>query len=352
MTVIRVKGIKKFKDRHGKLRVYHRKTGQPIKAEFGSGAFFEELARLDKLVEMTGDPRPGSLGNVINTYRANSRFTELASRTRDDYQKVFDYLQPIQGTPLVAFNTPLVVLIRDKAAKAKGRRFGNYTQQVLSLLFAWANERGFINTNPAVGIRRLSRAKGAPMANRPWTDQERHAVLEAAPQHLMVPIALAMFTGLREGDVLTLTRSAYQGGAITVNTAKTGQRVYLPCITPLRDVLDNLPKSNSVTIATTSRGKPWAGSGFRTGWHRLRTRLEAEGKVEPGLTIHGLRHTVAVILAEAGLDDQTIADFLGQGTVQMARHYSKGAKLDRKMKDAARKFDAAVNDRRTKVVKP
>lgn len=56
--------------------------------------------------------------------------------------------------------------------------------------------------------------------------------------------------------------------------------------------------------------------------------------------------------AEAGLDDQTIADFLGQGTDQMARHYSKGAKLDRKMEDAARKFGAAVNDRRTKSVKP
>lgn len=139
---------------------------------------------------------------------------------------------------------------------------------------------------------------------------------------------------------------------IILNTAKTGQRVYLPCIAPLRHILDGLPKSDSVTIATTSYGRPWTGSGFRTGWHRFRTKLEAEGKVQPGLTIHGLRHTVAVILAEAGLDDQTIADFLGQETDQMARHYSKGAKLDRKMTEAAVKFGNAVNDRRTKSVKP
>ena len=41
-------------------------------------------------------------------------------------------------------------------------------------------------------------------------------------------------------------------------------------------------------------------------------RLEKAGLISPGLTLYGLRHTVAVILREAGCDERTIADALGQ----------------------------------------
>ncbi|WP_297323592.1 tyrosine-type recombinase/integrase [uncultured Bartonella sp.] len=45
--------------------------------------------------------------------------------------------------------------------------------------------------------------------------------------------------------------------------------------------------------------------------------------MEKGLTLKGLRHTVATILAEMGMDERTIADVLGQKTIEMARHYSQ-----------------------------
>jgi integrase len=38
-----------------------------------------------------------------------------------------------------------------------------------------------------------------------------------------------------------------------------------------------------------------------------------------------LRHTVAVILRECGYDERTIADALGQKTIEMARLYARGA---------------------------
>jgi hypothetical protein len=40
-----------------------------------------------------------------------------------------------------------------------------------------------------------------------------------------------------------------------------------------------------------------------------------------------LRHTLAVILRESGCDERTIADALGQRTIEMARRYAKGADL-------------------------
>lgn len=124
---------------------------------------------------------PPTRGKIIVEYRNAPRFTDLAARTRNDYQQVFDYLKKVDGTPLGSFNTELVVRIRDKAAKKKGRRFGNYVQQVILLLFAWAKERGYVKENPAVGIPKIKRGKSLPPANRLWTDQERHAALDNAP---------------------------------------------------------------------------------------------------------------------------------------------------------------------------
>lgn len=47
--------------------------------------------------------------------------------------------------------------------------------------------------------------------------------------------------------------------------------------------------------------------------------------MQPGLTLKGLRHTVATILREMGKDYATIAEMLGQKTEAMAKHYSRRA---------------------------
>jgi hypothetical protein len=101
-----------------------------------------------------------------------------------------------------------------------------------------------------------------------------------------------------------------------------------------------------------SEGRPWTESGFRASWRPIRVKLEQAGKIGPGLTMYGLRHTVAVILRELGCDERTIADALGQKTTEMARHYAEGADLKPKMQGVVANFDAELNRRRTKVVKP
>jgi len=79
---------------------------------------------------------------------------------------------------------------------------------------------------------------------------------------------------------------------------------------------------------------------------------EDNGDREPYLTFKGLRHTVATIPAEIGMDDRAIADMLDQKTLAMAQHYSTRANRTRKLAPVIRDFDAEVNRRRTKIVKP
>lgn len=353
MTVVRVKGIKRFRStKNGRWYAYHRKTGQRLVAEFGTSAFFEELRKLDDLAAVADAPRPGTFGMLAAHYRASGQFVSLAPRTRTDYQRVIDYLKPLDAMPLVQIDRPFVARVRDKAAERHGRRFGNYVRSVLSVVLGWGAERGFVADNAARGVKAIKRPKDAPRANRSWTEAERDAVLNSAPWHLKVPIALGMFTALRLGDVVALSRAAYDGTAIEWRTNKSGQRVWWPAPKALRDILDTAPRHDAVTLAVNSHGRPWTDSGFGGSFRKHLATLKAKGKIGEGLTFHGLRHTVGEILREEGFDTRTIADALGHSTEDMARHYSRGADLKPKMTAVVEVLDRRENARRTNAVKP
>jgi integrase len=265
---------------------------------------------------------------------------------------VFDYLKPISDTPLIKFDRPLVVRIRDKAASTKGRRQGNYVKSVLSLLFAWGCERGFLAGNPAAGIKGIRRKRGLPDANPPWSDEARHIVLDRLPAHMRVPIGLMMFTGLGPKDALSLPKSFYKDDETATRRSKTGDPMFWQCPLDLAAIVAAAPKHDAITLCANSRGRPWTESGFNSSWQKFRRQLEREGVLGSGLTLYGLRHTVAVILREMGCDERTIADALGQSDPKMALHYAKGADLKPKMRGVVAQFDVALDKRKTKTVKP
>jgi len=255
MTVVRVKGLKRFRSsKNGKIYCYHRATGRRIDAEFGTGAFFAELARLDALAAEI-EPRPGTLGGLFAEWRSRPDAQEHAPRTRIDYAKVLDYLQPLEAMPLAELDRTFVVRLRDKTHKKRKRRFANYVVAVLSSVCSWGVDRGLLNENPCRGVKPIKRPKGLPRANRPWTDAERNIVLKEAPAHLLVPIGLGMFAGLREGDVITITKSAYDGTALGKRTNKTGQTIWWPCPASLRRILDDALKHDAITLAAESRSR-------------------------------------------------------------------------------------------------
>jgi integrase len=355
MTVVRVKGFQIFKDRHGRMRCYHRKGRIVVdleRAPFGSAEFFAECARITALTKVFGPPKPGTLRLLITEYRASPAFLDLAPRTRSDYQRCFDYLAPISDTALVKFDRGLVVRIRDKATAQHGRRFGNYVKAVMSIVFAWGAERGYVAANPAEKVKNIRRQKGSPEANRAWADEEREAVLKQVPAYMLPAIGLMMFTGLGPKDALRLPRTFYKAGEIATRRSKTGEPVFWPAPRALREILEAGPKHSAVTLCANSNGRPWTDDGFRASWRKIRIELERQGLVGPSLTLYGLRHTVAVILRESGADERTIADALGQKTIEMARHYARGADLRRKMRGVVASFDREMNRRRTKAVKP
>lgn len=359
MVTVKIKGLKEyFEPKSGKFYRYHRKSGTRILSAPGTPEFSDEIRAAE--AKLAKKPAGGTLGHVIDEYRASPAFMTLKPRTRADYEKVMLWLKPLHGAAFSEIGRAQIAQIRDRAFAAHKRSFANYVLAVFSILFSFAIERELAETNPVAKVKKVRRATDARKVNRPWTLTEREAVYAAAPAHLLLPIAIGRWTGMREGDVLRMAKTAYDGKTIRVVTGKRGVPIAVPAAAPLQATIDaallaaaapdksGQTRPQTIALCANSRGKPWTGSGFRSSFFKLIRKLEDTGAIGQGLTFHGLRHTVATELRELGYDSRTIADMLGQKTQAQADHYSAEADLEMKMRGVVQKMERA-NSKRTKV---
>jgi integrase len=277
----------------------------------------------------------GTWGALISAYRASPEFARLADRTRSDYTAVINWLKPIDGMPLLQIDSAAVIRIRDKAFAQRKRRFANHVLQVVGTIMEWGRPRKLaLAINPAHGIEKIARPRDLPRANRPWSEAETPAVLGAAKGGLRLALALACYAGMRGGDIVRVTWSIYDGERLHWKQNKTGDEVWLPALPELRTILNDARRV-APTIVTSAYGLPLSEAGLRKGFRMLILRLMREGKVAPGLTLHGCRHTLGDELANLGAEPRMIQAVLGHRSMAASLHYSAGA-------DRRRKASAAI----------
>ncbi|MGM4872896.1 tyrosine-type recombinase/integrase [Bradyrhizobium sp. 956_D2_N1_5] len=345
MSVLRIKGLKRYRVK-GRWYAYHRKSGTRLKFEFGTAEFVEELANLESKLRKA-EALPGTLGKLFASYKASSAYADLASTTKQGYLRMMNLLRPLDEMPLIELTPQFIAGLRDRISEKHGRRQANYVMAVVSVACEHGKEHGIVRDNPVKGVKRVRRSRSAPAANRPWTVEECRTVLTELPYQLRVPVALAMFTGLRKGDVLALKKSAIRDGRIWRKTNKTGQEVSIPIHPDLAHILAVSPHHNAITIAATTSATPWTESGFNSSFIKAMAALKKVGKIGQGLTFHGLRHTVGTLLIEAGYDIDTVRRWLGQKTLAMAIHYSHSADTSEKMREVVGRLDPLGSKTRT-----
>jgi integrase len=337
-TVVRVRGIKVYRSK-GRTYAYHRKTGERVEAEIGTPAFFKRIQELElqaASIEAAKRDQPLTLKALILQYRQEKVFTELAPRTKADYEKVFAFFEPIYNQPVALFTHETIVGLRKRWQKERGYRFVNLCLMLLRQMFTYAKDECLIDKNPTIEVKSVRRPKGLPQVNRPWSLAEREAVqkrtLEPRWQHLRLPFMLALHLGLREGDVLRLPRNVVKGGVLSYETRKRQVPVDLAVRPELDEAIKNAPPHNAITLVANSRGVPWTESGFRASWNRMIKGLENEGLLAPGCTFHGLRHSLASDIAEheEGFGEHDIAAVLGQRTATSSRVYTARAQRGRR----------------------
>jgi integrase len=305
---IRLKGInyvkKKLADGSEKIFYYAWKSGPPLRGKPGSPEF---VASYNEAVAQKIALPHGTLLSLLQKYQASSDFTDLAESTRRSYIALIKRVErKFHDFPLSALTDRRTRGIfknwRDEIALASGRRQADYAWTVLAGVLSWGVDRGLIGANPCERGGRLYRAA---RNEKIWTTNDEAIFLERAPQHLHLPLLLALWTGQRQGDLLRLPWSSYDGTHIRLRQSKTGTRVVIRVGAPLKAALDATPKRSTIILNTTD-GKPWTSDGFRTSWRKACATAGVRG-----VTFHDLRGTAVSRLALVGATEPEIATLTG-----------------------------------------
>jgi integrase len=339
----RLRNIHTYKSRHGKTYIYYRdrRTGflRRLPSDTKSPEFYEAWKQADADNHGTvPEAQRGTWNEIKQAYLASPEYAALKPRTVKDYLQVLTYLTAsgMDSTTIDEITPPSLVRLRNKVALKKNWRFSNYCLAVISRVFSVSKNLGMAPSNPATGVPKLKAAPGAKQANRPWTDRELDTMLTAADPVMRAAIAIGAYTGMREGDVLKFTWAMRSLGYIRQN--KTDEELFVPEHSSLAKILDKTPKSAIVVVVNT-RGKPYTEGGFRTMFAKFRGEMLKAGKIGAGLTFHGLRHTVATKLADAGADDKTIAAVTGHKSMSQIQRYTRTASQKRRATAAIRLID-------------
>ena len=305
---VRLKGInsitKKLADGSKRTYWYAWKGGPPLRGEPGTPEFVHSY---NEAIARKVTPPRGTLLSVLQQYQASEDFTGLAESTRHGYIGLVRRIEQAFGDfPLSALTDRrtrgVFMSWRDRYSVNSGRRQADYAWTVLARILSWGLDRGLVLANPCERGGRLYRGTRREIV---WSAADEALFLERAPAQLHLPLLLALWTGQRQGDLLRLPWSAYDGTHIRLRQGKTGARVVIPVGARLKAALDATPKLSPLILVKRD-GKPWTSAGFQTSWCRACKRV---GLI--GLTYHDLRGTAVTRLAIAGATEAEIATITG-----------------------------------------
>jgi integrase len=341
-------------DRHGKVRTYFRRKGQPkipLKEIPGTAAFEAEYQRA-----FSGELKPPSATQHVQTrpqsmrwlceqYYASAAFQSLAPSTRKVRRGILEAIcdRRIEGSLAgdLAFATMEprhVAKLRDE--KAAFPESANNLVKVLRQLFTWAclPEYQYAAKNPARDVVRLRSTN--PDGIRAWSEADAARYESRHPIGTKARLAfdLLLYTGVRRSDVVKLgpqmerwfTEALPDGRTVEVqklvfSETKGRARIVkthaLPILPPLRQSIDATKKQTGhLVYLVTAYGQPHSVKAFGN-WFKKRCR---EARLED-LSAHGLRKLAAQRCAEAGATDHQLMALFGWTNPQQAAVYTKKA---------------------------
>lgn len=324
-------------DRHGKLRLFFRKRGQPKKAlhfEIGTPEFFEEYnAALGKPRAKASSPE-GTFEGLANLYFASQEFKSLARQSQSNRRAIIracmaEPTKPgstdiMAECPIARLTPAAVRMLRDRKADMPGA--ANNRLKYLSSLFSWAVEAGHMATNPARDVKRV---KYATDGFHTWTEAEVRQFEERHPQGTKARLALdlLLYTGARRNDAVTFGWQHIRDGWFSFIPRKTAYKRLEPVEFPVGDLLAaalEFAPRGQLTFLLTEFGKPFTAAGFGN-W--FRSRCDEAGL--PHCSAHGLRKAGAARFAELGATDRQLMARYGWSSASQATVYTKRAEKRR-----------------------
>lgn len=320
-------------DRHGNVRIYFRRKGQPkvrLTATPGTPAFDAEYQRA-----FTGDAKPiqvvaqadkGSLRWLCGEYFASAAFRQLGTETRKARRKILEEICSLAGNASVAAWEPRhVAKLRDRRASSPAA--ANEIVKSLRQLFAWASspEYGHMFGNPAMRVSYLGSRNPDGWQSWGLSDVTKYTATHSTGSKERLALDLLLFTGVRRSDVIRLGPQMESGGYLvfteTKGRAKLRKAHKLPILPALRESINATP-TGKLAYLTDSRGNPWHRAKSFSQWFERACR---KAGIDKGLSAHGLRKLGAQLCAEGGATEHQLMALFGWESPKQAAHYTRKA---------------------------
>jgi integrase len=246
----------------------------------------EGLAALRRALRDTPTSRPpATVGELLAAYLPQA---EITATTRREYERIADtrLSHHFGAMPITSVSAAHVAMYLEKRKRDGHPHMGNRERAVLSAAYEFAMRHGYAQGNPCRGVRRNTERP----RSRYVSDKEFLEAFEAATQPLQDVLAVALLTGLRQGDVRALKREALTAAGIEVTESKTGKKKVIGWSDALsffvrralarQEAIAARPsdprkhrqaRQVSQYVLTNKFGEPWTMAGLQTAFKRLDT---------------------------------------------------------------------------------
>ncbi len=268
-----------------------------------------ELKQQAERVEFTQDP---PLVEVMALYMAHAESLRSTKTAQEHAARLAPY---IAGKKASEAGDAVIAMQRDRPdlkPATLNRSIGTLKK---ALSIAWEDKITPVNYG-----ERIKRLRENNQREVYLTLDQVEAIANEASENVRTAIWIAIYTGMRRGEILKLQKSHISGDLITIpaGNTKTLKMRSVPIIEPLKPWLEKIPL-------------PINFEGLKSGFQRARKAVNMEH-----VNFHDLRHSTASLLANAGVDLHTISKILGHSTTRMSERYSH-IKVD-KQRDALNKI--------------
>jgi len=256
------------------------------------------------------------------------RFCDLARTYLETYSKVnkrswkrdelsIKYLNGALGQKYLHEINPLdIEKYKQKRIQGLKPATVNLELACLKHIFTKAIEWGKAKGNPAARVRLF---KLNNMRTRYLEKEEIGRLIQACPEHLKPIVTVALFTGMRKGEILNMKWSDidFARGIITLFHTKNGEKREVVMNDVVYATLMGVKKTpDSSFVFCNKKGRPYrvdADTAFRSA-------LKKTGIKD--FRFHDLRHVFASQLMMMGSNLSVVQKLLGHKTLQMTQRYA------------------------------
>ena len=184
----------------------------------------------------------------------------------------------------------------------------------LKTMFNKAVEWGRLESSPVTNVKKF---KEPNSKERILNVSEMARLIDAANNHLKPILIIALNTGMRRGEILSLKweNVNLSKRCIHLEDSKAGKSRDIPMNSLVVEALSDIPQNSGYVFPSPRTGGPI--EDIKTAFKTACKKAEIKG-----LRFHDLRHTAATRMVEAMVDLVTVSKILGHSSIQMTMRYA------------------------------